>query len=345
MITWERFKKTKAASIAIVVPKFNEAAEDYNCEDLRKEGKKIANCGTMIKTLQCARCGENYFKSYARCKSKYCPTCSALKGAIWCAKLYPRLKEWLDRGNNIHFATFTIPDQEDINEALNIINNSWRYMTNKLVTAEWKKRFAGGVKAVECKIGRYSGKWHVHIHCLVLRTGYRKDTYFLREAWTKAVKHYIGKDKQVLYPNIKPIRAKDNSKDKDKILEAVCETVKYATKINPEMENYRIKQAFEALKNRRQIACWGILRGISKEVEKEINEESENIIEAFKCATCGHDICEFIELWENSGKHWQDTELKNYKESVIFKEKELKLNLDQDWGISEEDGAYAQLKW
>ena len=344
MITWERFKRTKAAGIGIVLPKFQEAATDYQDVELEKEGNRIKNCGMMIKALSCQQCGERYFKSYARCKSKYCPTCSALKGAIWCAKLYPLLKQWLEQGNNIHFATFTIPDQDDLEYALKVIYDAWRYMTNKLVPKEWKKRFAGGVKAVECKIGKYSGKWHVHIHALVLRSGYRKDTYFLKENWTKAVQHVMG-DVQVLNPDIRPIRAKDGSNNRDKLLWSVCETVKYATKIHPGMEIHRLVQAFYGLKNRRQISCWGVLYGVTKLVENEMYEDSDNMIESFKCTTCGFDMSEFLELWESTGKYWQDTEMKDYKEATTFKAAPIELELDKAWGVSEEDGAYTQLKW
>ena len=345
MLTWERFKKTKAAGMGIVVPKFQEAGKDYALDELEKEGNKIKNCGMLIKTVACKKCGENYFKSYARCKSKYCPTCSALKGAIWCAKLYPKLQQWLEKGNNIHFATFTIPDQDDITVALDIIYKAWRYMTNKLCPEEWKKRFAGGVKAVECKIGKNSKKWHVHIHCLVLRAGYRKDTYFLRENWKKAVCHVIGEDVQVLNPDIRPIRAKDGTKNKDKLLWAVCETVKYATKVSTDMETYRLVEAFCALKNRRQISCWGLLHGTTSLVEQEMNEETEHLIKSFECATCGHTISEFLELWENTGKYWQETEMRNYKEAVTFVEEQEQLDFDMDWDKDEEGNTYVQLKW
>ena len=345
MISWERFKKTKAAGMGIVLPKFQEAATDYQDNTLAKEGERIKNCGMMIKAIGCKKCGEKFFKGYARCKSKYCPTCSALKGAIWCAKLYPLLQQWLEKGNNIHFATFTIPDQEDLEYALKIIYDAWRYMTNKLVPKEWKERFAGGVKAVECKIGKYSGKWHVHIHALVLRTGYRKDAHFLKENWSKAVHHVMGENIYVAWPNIKPIKAKDGSKNRDKLLWSVCETVKYATKINPDMETYRVAQAFYGLKNRRQISCWGVLYGISKLVEKEMDEESDNLIKSFKCTTCGFDISEFLEIWENTGKYWQDTEMKNYKEAVEFVEKPIELDFDKNYWYDEEDNICVQTKF
>lgn len=340
MIKFERFKRTRKAAQKIVAPAFKNAGELLGAAELIEEGKKINNCGAIIKVLQCENCGNQYFRNFFKCKSKYCPTCAALKGSIWCAKLYPRLQQWLQDGKYVCFATFTIPAQDNLETALETIYNAWRYMTNKLVAKEWKTRFAGGLKSVEIKIGKNSKKWHVHIHALVLRAKYGRDHHFLREAWIKAVQHILGKETIVNMPRIESIKeTAKNNKEKDRILAAICETVKYMTKVNTNMTPDQLKECFNLLKGRRQIACWGNLYGLSKTVEKEMEEDSDNQIKSFECE-CGCTIGHFIELWDNTNTNWQEKELAgNYNEVCKFNAIKETLSNVKSY-ISEEDDLY-----
>lgn len=241
------------------------------------------------------------------------------------------------------FGTFTIPNQEDLEVALDVVYKAWRYMTNKLVPAEWKKRFAGGVKSVEVKIGKYSKKWHVHIHAMFFRDKYGRDHHFLREAWIKSVQHFLG-DVQVNVPRIESIKNKATTKkEKDIILGAICETVKYMTKINHDMETYRLVEAFNNLKGRRQISCWGILRGLTKKVEEVMDDESENLVESFKCATCGSTLSEFLEIWDEAGNGYKDLTMKEFKDVVTFVPAVEKLPLNYERDKDEDDKDWEQI--
>lgn len=338
MITWSRFKSTRNKSQGMVVPAFKNAGEKLSNKDLLKEAEKLDNCGYYVKLLECKNCGEDYFRGFTKCKSKYCPTCSAIKGAIWCAKLYPIIEQWLAQGKYVCFATFTIKDQVNLEYMLDVINKAWRYMTNKLVPKEWKKRFAGGVKSIEVKIGKNSGLWHVHIHALILRSHYGRDHHFLREAWAKAVKKFMGEDVPVNMPRIESIKNKaNNQKDKNHIIGAICETIKYITKINTNMTAEQIEECYRILKNKRQISCWGNLYGISKKVEKEMDEESDNLIERFECIKCGCNLSEFIEIYDTTGDNWQSSEYLNYEEATTFKPIQEIINNNLEYKYEEND--------
>ena len=343
MLKWERFKKANGIAKGTIVPAFRNAYNELEEEILKKEAEKIDSCGYFIKVLECEKCYARYFRNFSKCKSKYCPTCAALKGAIWCAKLYPLLDKWLKEKKYVCFGTFTIPAQESLAKALEIIYGAWRYMTNKLVQSEWKERFAGGVRSVEVKIGKYSGKWHVHIHALLLRAKYGRDHHFLREAWIKAVRHIVGEEIEVNMPRIESIRENPKClKEKNKILSAICETIKYITKINHDMTSNQLLECVKLMKGRRQISCWGNLYGISKKVEREFDEDSEGAIETFLCKACGYTMADYLEIYDSTGKNWQDTNLTgDYSEVVTFQHIEEEFSDEKP----EKDEEYEQMRW
>lgn len=134
-----------------------------NPNSIGKEINKIQFCGNVVQSITCTQCGERYFKGYHRCKSKYCPTCAKLKSYIWAAHLMKYFDGWLNNNRKIFFANFTVPNTENLKDALTTINNAWRYMTNKLVPKEWKKRFDGGLRSLEIKKGSKQGLWHPHL--------------------------------------------------------------------------------------------------------------------------------------------------------------------------------------
>lgn len=308
MLKFAKFKKTKGISKYIVVPAFRAAG-------IEKEANRLHGCGTIIKTIQCDNCNKNYFKSYNRCKSKYCPTCMKVKSLIWTAKIYPEIKKWIESGKEVSFATFTIKNQENLTIALNLLYDSWRFMTNKHVPIEWKNRFSGGIKSIEVKKGKYSDKWHPHIHALIFKDNTNKDYHFIKKAWEKSTSHIFGTDTKVGSVDIRNI---NKSTSNNEILFACLEAVKYMTKLKPNTKPEELKVLYNELKNRRQISTWGILRGINNRVEKEMDEESENEIVNFTCKICGCTSSHLNQLYEKSETWLDDLQLDNYEEVCTF---------------------------
>jgi hypothetical protein len=169
----------------------------------------------------------------------------------------PVLKSWIDQGYYLQMLTLTVRDGDDLNERLQFIGDSWRKMYHeKDIRQKWKKAFPGGLRSTEIKIGKGSGLWHPHMHCLVMKQEYSHDYEWLRDRWKM-----ITEDNGSVH--IKAL-------NKDNILKSAAEIVKYILK--PEASLYaddvRFNQMYVALKGRRQISTWGLLRGI-KEKDSE----------------------------------------------------------------------------
>lgn len=308
MISYQKFLKSRATARRYVIPTLKNAG-------LEKEAGKIECCGNMVKSMTCTGCGQKYFKSFSRCKSKFCPTCMKLKAYIWCAKLYPKIKDWIASGKLIFFATFTVKNQESLKQALDIVYGAWRAMTHDIAREEFEARFSGGVKSVEVKIGKFSGLWHVHIHTLLFREKEGKDFHFLKNAWNKAAQSVMGTDQKVGSIDVRSI-SKDTGKDN--VLKSIMETVKYMTKLQPFIAPDKMNELFKLLKGRRQISCWGILYGTSEKVDKEMDEKSENEIESFTCSVCGCTEAKMEEIYQESEDYIESLDMKNYKDVCTF---------------------------
>jgi len=157
------------------------------------------------------------------------------------------------------------------------------------------------------KIGKGSGQWHPHYHCLVMQPadGYVKDYDWLSKDWHDIVGHN-GRD--VVRKDGTPdkdwngnvfIKKVDNRKKKDGktgLLKAICETLKYILKADeaifgkPDepMEDLTLfSEAHRVLKGKRQTSTWGLLYGLAKEVEADMKEENDKKVKDFICQRCG----------------------------------------------------------
>lgn len=328
MIKYSDFIKSRIYAYTNIVPALERAAllnetpigeynnryifERKNSFTLGSETNAISSCGFLIKVIECTNCGHQEFKGYYRCKSRYCPTCARLKSYIWCAALYPKLKDWIDAGYYVTFGNFTIPNTEDLQQGIDTINNAWRFMTNKLYKKEFKQRFDGGIKSLEVKRGKYSHLWHPHFHCIFLSKQKKKDFDFMRNAWQKAVEHVGGGKANP--PDMHGVR---NNNEKGFIAN-ILEVVKYITKLNDlvKMEPEDISHLYYTMKGAHTINPWGCLRGTLKKVEKIDEEENEDKIVGYVCKKCGCTEGVLKEISDNIWRGIQDMD--NYEESCTF---------------------------
>lgn len=238
----------------------------------------LVQCGNYVNVIECKSCETRHFAGFSRCKIRWCLNCMRIKRLCW----IKRIMEIVDEGKyNYHALTLTHKDMEELNKMLRVLGWCWRQLVHerKEYRKRFKSRFKGGVRSLEVKKGKGSGLWHLHYH-LLLVTGkeFQKDYDWMKDAW-----------KDVTSGNGSVEIHKVKEKDGMGIVKAVAETIKYI--IKPENSLFQDENAFiEAywgLKNVRQVNTFGIMRGIAKEVEKEVDKWEERKLIEFICQKCG----------------------------------------------------------
>lgn len=298
--------------------------------DVLREAEKISCCGDIINTVQCDDCGTNHFKSFTRCKSKFCALCQKTKSSLWTQHLFNWLKQWVEQGNYVVFLNLTIKDTNSLNEGLRQLEGAWRLMTNKYRKA-FLSYFPGGFKSIEVKTGKNSGEWHPHIHALVLKTRYSKDTDFLHYVWPKCVAEMGG---EAVNLKILPFKKQLGESSMDyncRLAKSIREVCKYITKFDWEKEELsRVAEMVLSLKGKRQYAVWGALQNVRHAVEADLNTKSDNEIKEFYCQRCGctrgHPNRLYKEIWGEN-----EPLIEDYKttapEQVASEEEKQKLRL------------------
>lgn len=325
---YKKFKSLHQINNKLIAPTFEKAG-------LTAEAWKIQSCGDFIHTIKCDHCGTQHFKGFSRCKSRYCAICNKAKSMLWLAKLYPYLKSWVDSGNYIVFVNYTIRDREKLTQGLEVLQDAWRYMTHdhKQTRKEFKKRYVGGVKSLEVKIGENSGKWHPHLHTMVLKREYTKDDYdFLAPAWAKSVEYAgggkYGTDEQEGLVYLEAFGAYNKRRDRKKpyeerLLKSIMEVVKYMTKfdyVNDTTEH--LEQMYFGLKGIRQLSTWGVLYKIPREVEQELDSMTDDQIKQFVCQICGCTEGTFDKLYKEV---WRDEYIVDYSKQQPAETDEQKI--------------------
>ena len=106
---YNSFRKLYKVNSELVVPALTRAVSVCADKDgLAREALKISDCGNAINTIRCNDCGTNHFKSFVRCKSKFCVLCQRVKSALWITHLYVWIKQWLEQGHYVVFLNLTI---------------------------------------------------------------------------------------------------------------------------------------------------------------------------------------------------------------------------------------------
>lgn len=266
---FNRYKRGYALNRNVVIPALSEV--DH------KLGEQLKSCGDFVYSIDCDHCHTKHFGGFSSCRSKWCVTCSHKKSLAWIAKVIPVLKDWTGR---VGMLNFTVANQDNLTLMIKTLNGGWRSMRDGY-RKMFKARLPGGLRSLEVKVGK-DGMWHAHMHCLILQPpGREKDFEWIRDAW----KSITGGS----------VWIKDITNQK---LKGVIEVVKYL--IKPEMELYkdadRLGEAVRSLKGKRQINTWGLLRGLSKEVEELENTFEERKLAAFVCTQCGCNEGELVKM-------------------------------------------------
>lgn len=287
---WRQYQYGRELMENVVIPAF----ENAGIPDM----ERLKMCGQMIHIIECKACKTKHYAGNWRCMNRWCVNCNRVKVKAWIARLVPILKEWLDAGNYITILNLTIKDTETLADGLRLLEISYRSMQNgdKELRKKWKERFPGGVRSLEVKRGKNSKNWHPHYHCLTMQNTYNKDFNWLRDSWERFTWQTAGND----YKEYEKLSRKEKDKHKlgsvwlkeinqDNLLVGVVETLKYIMK--PEMSLFKsrddLTEAWELLKGKRQVNTWGLLRGLNKLVDDDIEHTEEKKLTEFICQQCG----------------------------------------------------------
>jgi len=287
ILDYEKFKERLSFTRSNIIPRI-EKVDPPKAECMRM-------CGQFVYTCECSSCKSKHFAGSHRCKSRFCLECAHHRSMAYVAKTMEKLKPLLERGYIPHMITFTIRDQENLQDQVEKIKNAWRVFSNGRGTREkFKSRMVGGFRSFEVKIGRNSGLWHAHMHALFLTPPgqFEKDYEWIQPAWKKAT----GGDGSV---ELHRIRKKDGQALG--ILKAVIEVVKYVTspdKMTISVDDVRFNEMYLFMKGFRAVNTWGLLRGVVKEAE-ELFEHGfdERVLADFMCSLCGCTEAEFKVYW------------------------------------------------
>jgi len=258
---FKRYKRYRQVTVNNIIPMVKEIGE-------YKTAEHMLDCGKFIKIAKCENCGEQHFKGYTSCDSRWCLNCMHKRMLCWMVHLIPIFQDWLAQGNYLTMLNFTVRDGFPLKERLELLSKAYREMTakDKNSMALWKERFPGGIRSLEVKLGKNSGAWHPHYHCLVMQEGgmgYVKDFNWLSAAWHKQVGFNTTQIKLLCDGSIveiadevtradgtwdcdwngnvfikkiavKPGRyGRYGNRSPSMLLSAVCETLKYIVKIEP----------------------------------------------------------------------------------------------------------------
>ncbi len=261
----------------------------------KKLAYAISQCADFLDYALCMDCRTLHFNGFSSCKQRLCPVCSKKRSLLLFKRFVPVLKDLLNEGYYINGLNFTIVDSNNLDKSLNTLNKAFRILSHddKTFAKEFKKRFVGGVRATEVKIGSNSGLWHPHLHCLVVKDKFEKDYTWLSEAWNKAVMLAGGVESKTtpgLYGMVSIFSLKDKhdlNSDKEKSVEiGVVETFKYITKFDFDVDIDYLPELIKSVKGVRMINTWGILRKINLDIENEMNKPYREVFQSC-CTMCG----------------------------------------------------------
>jgi plasmid rolling circle replication initiator protein Rep len=269
-LKWEKFKNLKERQKK-VTQKFLDISSSFSDSVYKKvffdEYTKLNSCGYFVVSATCVDCGTKHFVGFTRCKSRFCLVCNTVRTVKYIKKVLEVSN--LDVNNYFH-AVFTLRNYDDLSKMLDDINKFWRnfYNSDKKFRSDFKSRFLGALRSIEVKRGN-DRKWHVHMHMLLITDkSFKKDFDFLRSRWK-----FVTNGEGSVW--IKQAKTYD----------VVVEVIKYITNLE-KVSLDDLQDIYLSVKNRRLVSSLGILRGVEKKIESEMDSSIVDDI-SFVCSVCG----------------------------------------------------------
>lgn len=134
-------------------------AWDSRDELADRTASKLANCGRYASAYQGRETGRIVI-SGARCKSRLCPRCNAIRAK----ELEKAITDRVEAMDSPRMITLTLDHRDE----------SCKQMVDRLVNAfrklrrskTWKAKINGGVSVIEITRNKREGRWHAHMHIL-----------------------------------------------------------------------------------------------------------------------------------------------------------------------------------
>lgn len=200
--------------------------------------------------------GETRFMSTLRCRHKLCGMCQRTRGGKLAHEMGDALDflhaAWGFGPGRIRFATFTIPNVEDIAHGFDWLAESWHRV---LAGKTWGKLIAGGFRCFEVKPGK-DGKWNVHLHAVMMLWSPQISYDKMHELWDKAT----GVNKANLrFDQLRKVKGR-NGKSKAQAVAAYIAKylVKFEDLAGVEKAPGGMAHLADALQGRRMWGAWGV---------------------------------------------------------------------------------------
>lgn len=250
----------KAKKDALDMADFISQSDD---PQLQKVAQRVSTCGDYLVFRHFYTIDQVKLHGARLClKHLLCKLCAIRRGAKYLAAYLQRFE--LLRAENprlrAYLVTLTVKDGDDLKERFEHLHRSQREL--------WKQKsrgrgspldgVAGAVWSYEVKRGAGSGKWHPHLHMVVLAEYLPSEDYqegtlgALSAAW-----HNITGDSFMV--NVKPISQEDPAS-------GFIEVFKYAVKFSEQSQADTL-HAFLTLRGKRLIASSGAFRGVPEPVD------------------------------------------------------------------------------
>lgn len=242
-----------------------------------RRGEWMEHCGDTVWIRgRCSGCGKDGGRvdtiSSNSCGDRFCAACASRRAARLVKSLGVSLQAFQEkRGYHSYLLTLTFRNSETLRSYPEMVKSVRRLLRSKL----WKPYdLRGGIRAVEHKVGRNSGAWHSHFHCVVF-TAHRIPTVIggkdeglwdwefksrMQAEWMKITGDSFILDGRVFDGNF-------------------AEVIKYVGK-TAEMNNGKLLELARAIKGARSYTLFGELYN-----NPEIRNTDEE--EACACEHCG----------------------------------------------------------
>lgn len=331
MIKYQDFKKKRRFAYEQVVPALKRVG-------LHDKAKKILLCSDFYRVAVCTECKTAHFAGSISCKDKFCPVCQKKRSLLWLTKLLPICNTLLSHGSHLNMLTYTIrvTDGMSLKTALNILLDSFRYMTNghKQSAKIYNELILGGVRSLEVKIGedketgQLSGLWHPHFHILVCthgKMGYKQMQKILYDLWNNALRTVTHSNEvHCGSVRISSIKAKNDQE----LLNSILEVVKYMTKFDWQGEN--VYELVTTLHKQRMQNTFGNFKYLlsDAQIEHEMNKSYTEVVDTF-CDVCGnHEFAE-VDMFNTGNLQLFDLRHK-HSDYLDIKDDDLVMYEDED---------------
>lgn len=242
----------------------------YQINQDNKKAERLRGCADII-SFAVDEEGKKRLNTAWFCRVRLCPICQWRRSlkvygqAIEIMKLVDR-----DKPHGWIMLNLTVRNVDgcDLENELNLLNESWRRMTRSSI---WKKTVLGSMRSIEVthnlEIGDNYDTYHPHIHSLlcVEQNYFSGHHYLSREAWTKL---WIESAKLSYWPQVFVRRIRGCTAG------ALAEVAKYATKpgsyILPDdldMMSSTVQVLDRALNKRRLVSWQGNLKKAKQELK------------------------------------------------------------------------------